>query len=199
MVQSYLHIILALFYCKGERVQAWVDTQMVVLDANANRHGKDIEKLWESFYHDFEGAFVSTTQQQNAYARLKNLHMEKDDLDGYITTHSTLVTRTGWKLNGDAAIETFREGLIKSLHLVILNRDKLLDTLDRWQKAARREHAKYTLKKATNLLRGGKKALQKLLTKKPRKHEQDPDAMDVDNTRLSPLTEQERERLMKEG
>jgi hypothetical protein len=95
--------------------------------------------------------------------------MEKDDLDGYIATHSTLVTRTGWELNGDAAIETFREGLIKPLHLVILNRDELPDTLDGWQKATRREHAKYALKKASNLLRGGKKALQKPFTKRLRK------------------------------
>jgi hypothetical protein len=57
--------------------------------------------------------------------------MEKDDLDGYIATHSTLVTRTGWELNGNDAIETFRKGLIKSLHLAILNRDELLDTLNR--------------------------------------------------------------------
>jgi hypothetical protein len=97
--------------------------------------------------------------------------MEKDDLDGYITTYSILVTRTGWKLNGNAAIETFREGLIKSLYLMVLNRDKLLDTLDGWQKATRREHAKYTLKKASNLLGGGKKAPQKPFTKKPRRCE----------------------------
>jgi hypothetical protein len=87
------------------------------------------------------------------------LHIEKDDLDKYITTHSTLVTRTGWELNGNAAVETFREGLIKSLHLAILNKDELPDTLNRWQKAARREHAKYALKKASNLLEGRKKAL----------------------------------------
>jgi hypothetical protein len=61
MVQPYLCIILALSYCKGERVQDWVNAQMVVLDANATRHGKDVERLWESFYHDFKSAFVSTT------------------------------------------------------------------------------------------------------------------------------------------
>jgi hypothetical protein len=55
--------------------------------------------------------------------------MKKDNLDGYIATHSTLVTRTGWELDSDAAIETFRESLVKPLHLTILNRDELLDTL----------------------------------------------------------------------
>jgi hypothetical protein len=84
--------------------------------------------------------------------------MKKDDLDGYIATHSTLVTRTGWELNSDAAIETFRVSLVKPLHLTILNRDKLLDTLKGWQRAIRREHAKYAFKKASNLIRGGKKA-----------------------------------------
>jgi hypothetical protein len=97
--------------------------------------------------------------------------MEKDDLDGYIAMHSTLVTRMGWELNGDAAIETFREGLIKPLHLAVLNRDELLDTLNGWQKAARREHAKYALKKASNLLGGGKKAMQKPFIDKLRKCE----------------------------
>jgi hypothetical protein len=171
MVQLYLRVILALSYCKGERVQDWVDAQMVLLDTNTNRHGRDVKRLWKSFYHDFESAFVSTTQQQNAYAKLKNLHMEKDDLDGYIATHSTLVTRTGWELNGNATIETVREGLIKPLHLTVLNRDELPDTLDSWQKAARKEHAKYALKKASNLLRGGKKVMQKPFTNKLKKCE----------------------------
>jgi hypothetical protein len=97
--------------------------------------------------------------------------MEKDDLDGYIAMHSTLVTRMGWKLDGNAAIETFREGLIKPLHLVVLNRDELLDTLDGWQRAARGEHAKYALKKASNLLGEGKKVMQKPFIDKLKKHE----------------------------
>jgi hypothetical protein len=169
MVLPYLHIILALSYCKEERVQDWVNTQMALLDANANKYGKDIKRLWDSFHEAFEGAFVSTTQQQNAYAKLKILCMEKNDLDGYIAMHSTLVTRTGWELDGDAAVETFRKGLIKPLHLAILNRNELPNTLKGWQRATRREHAKYALKKASNLIRGGKKIAQRPFTNKPKK------------------------------
>jgi hypothetical protein len=61
MVQLYLCIILALSYCKGERVQDWVDAQVVLLNTNAGRHGRDVKRLWESFYHNFEGTFVSIT------------------------------------------------------------------------------------------------------------------------------------------
>jgi hypothetical protein len=61
MVLLYLCIILALSYYKGEKVQDWVNTQMALLDTNANRHGRDIERLWDSFLEAFKGAFVSTT------------------------------------------------------------------------------------------------------------------------------------------
>jgi hypothetical protein len=113
------------------------------------------------------------------------------DVERTITTHSILVTRTEWELNGNAAIETFREGLIKPLHLVVLNKDKLPDTLNGWQRATRRKHAKYALKKASNLLREGKKVMQKLFTNKLKKCKRDSDTMDVNNTRLSLLTKQE--------
>jgi len=48
---------------------------------------------------------------QEAYNKLKTLKMTGDDLDMYITTYDSLVLRAGWALDGDAAIESFRNGL----------------------------------------------------------------------------------------
>ncbi len=66
---------------------------------------------------------------QEAYNKLKTLKMNEDDLDTYIATHESLVLRAGWAPDGDAAIESFRNGLKKPLHLSVLKRDAVPTTL----------------------------------------------------------------------
>ncbi len=91
---------------------------------------------------------------QEAYNKLKTLKMNGDDLNTYIATHDSLVLRAGWAPDGDAAIKSFRNGLKKPLHLSVLKRDTVPTTLQDWHDMSRREHTKWALIKASNLIGG---------------------------------------------
>ncbi len=97
---------------------------------------------------------MDTTMTQEAYNKLKTLKMTEDDLDTYIATHDSLVLQAGWALDGDATIESFQNGLKQQLHLSILRMDAVPTTLQQWRDMARREHAKWALIKASNLIGG---------------------------------------------
>ena len=126
--------------------------------------------------------------------------MTGSDLDSYIATHHNLVIRAGWQPDGDAAIESFCNGLIKPLYMQILSHDNLPETMEEWTAAARKEQAKYALKKASGFQ--GKPKSQKEKWRQVlsgQKSTKDPNAMDVDATRLAPLTEEDRKKLSQEG
>ena len=129
--------------------------------------------------------------------------MNGDDLDTYIATHKSLVLRAGWALDGDAAIESFRNGLKKPLHLSVLKRDTVPTTLQEWHEMSRREHAKWALIKASDLVGGqsGRQSNQRRWKQQwAHKNEtKDPNAMDVDSIQLKPLSNEERQTLSKEG
>ena len=91
---------------------------------------------------------------QEAYNKLKTLKMNGDDLDTYIATHESLVLRTGWAPDGDTTIESFHNSLKKPLHLSILKRDAVPTTLQEWHEMSRREHVKWALIKASDLVEG---------------------------------------------
>ena len=142
---------------------------------------------------------------QEAYNKLKTLKMTGDDLDTYIATHDSLVLWAGWAPDGDAAIESFWNGLKRQLHLSILRRDMVPTILQQWRDMARREHTKWALIKASNLVRGqtenkGNQRQNKWRQQWTNKSEtKDPNAMEVDTVQLKPLTNEEQKTLSKEG
>ena len=129
--------------------------------------------------------------------------MKGDDLDSYISQHATLVRLSGWAPEGEAAIKTFREGLKTPLLLAIMKRDNQPETLKDWKEAAITGQKKWKNIRATGLLKkkGNKDDHASRIKAALERHgkAKDPDAMDIDNTRLAPLTEEERRQLMKEG
>ena len=88
------------------------------------------KSLWRNFRDNFMKAFTNTTRKQNAYTKLKNLKMEKDNLDTYITTHENLVNLAEWDLEDNGSIKTFKNGLKRQLRLAILKQDDTPETLD---------------------------------------------------------------------
>src|ERR1700761_6775058 len=102
-------------------------------------------------------------------------------------------------------MEKFRSGLKRQLHIAILKRDTPPRTTQEWIDAARMEQSKWALMKASGLIgpqfnnrqspwknaRGKSQAGQN----KPK----DPNAMDVDNVRLNPLSDKEKKVLSAEG
>ena len=114
-------------FMKGPKIQDWVRVQMRSLNDKVDPHKRGLSEsdktLWDEFQRDFVNSFTDTAMTQEAYNKLKNLKMIRDDLDTYISTHDSLVLQARWAPNSDAAIESFCNGLKRQLHLSILKRD----------------------------------------------------------------------------
>ncbi len=158
MKEPYSRVLMAMSFMKGPKIQDWVRAQMRALDnkVNSTKWGlsESDEALWDEFQRDFINSFTNTMMTQEAYNKLKSLKMVGEDLDTYITTHNSLVLWAGWTQDSDAAIESFHNGLKQQLHLSVLRRDVVPTTLQQWRDMARREHAKWALIKASNLVGG---------------------------------------------
>ena len=201
MKEPYSRVLMALSYMKGDKIWDWRRSAAEQLDEQIDS-GKSYndETLWENFKQTFEQSFTDTTKKQDAYLKLKNLRMQGDDLDTYMALYRQLVLKAGWDITGDGARDTFSEGLKLGLKLAILRgRDDIPETLDDWKKAAINEQRKWAwIKHAKSEGTGRQNDWKKALGKKdtPKK---DPNAMEVDNARLAPLTDAEKEQLRKEG
>jgi hypothetical protein len=200
---------MALSFIKGPNVKDWTRAQRRDLEHKVNVNHRNVrpyeEVLWREFEQDFMRMFTDSTSQQDAYNRLKNLTMTNDDLDSYINAHRNLIARVGWNLEGDGSVEKFRSGLKRQLHLAILRQGTLPTTFQEWVNAARREQSRWALMKASGLIGnqfGGRQGQWKNALGKGQGHQnksKDPNAMDVDNIRLNPLTDDERKKLSAEG
>jgi hypothetical protein len=201
MKEPYSRVLMALSFMKGTKIRDWVKSQMAILDDKVENKGipYDSEALWAEFEAAFIRAFTNSTRAQDAYTKLKELKMNNEDLDTYISTHGNLVLRAGWAEDGDAAIEAFRDGLKRPLHLAILRRDNIPSSMEEWRNAARREHARWALIKASNLGPNNQKTNRWKQALEKNGKQKDPNAMEVDNTRLAKLTDAEREKLRNEG
>ena len=204
MKEPYSRTLMAISFIKGKKVRDWARGRVLALDQEIeNRVPHEDERLWKHFSKAFNDAFTDTTRAQDAYNKLKAFKMEGDNLDSYMSQHATLVRLSGWAPEGEAAIETFRGGLKTPLLLAIMKRDNQPETLKEWKEAAITEQKKWKNIRAAGLLkkRGDKddRAARIKAALERRSKTKDPDAMDIDNTRLAPLTEEERRQLMKEG
>ena len=212
MKEPYSRILMALSYMKGEKIWDWRRAAAKQLDDDVDDGiPENDERHWENFKKTFQDCFTDTTKKQDAYLKLKNLRMQGDDLDTYISQHRLLVQKAGWNIAGDGARDIFGEGLKLGLKLAILrNREELPETLEDWKKAAINEQKKWAWVKhakegETTRREKWKNALDKKgTTTKTR----DPNAMDVNATKvdnvnsyakLPRLTDEERERLKAEG
>ena len=211
MKEPYSRVLMAISYMKGEKNRNWNKKQVESLDERVDDFGwsPDDERLWKRFVEDFKKAYTNTTDKQDAYVAIQDLKMTGGDLDTYVADHEALVKRIGWPLDGAISIESFKDGLPDALLRKILNRDDPPEDYEEWLNAAQKEQTKWTVLKAAGLTGKGRdqntrrQRWREALTKKPTQSNQnkrkDPDAMDVDNVRLNPLTDEERKRFMEEG
>ena len=211
MKEPYSRVLMAISYMKGEKNRNWNKRQVKSLDERVDDFGwsPDDERLWKHFVEDFKKAYTNITDKQDAYVAIQDLKMTGGDLDTYVADHEALVKRIGWPLDGAISIESFKDGLPDALLRKILNRDDPPEDYEEWLNAAQKEQTKWTVLKAAGLTGKGRdqntrrQRWREALTKKPTQSNQnkrkDPNAMDVDNIRLNPLTVEERKRFMEEG
>ena len=141
-------------------------------------------------------------EKQDAYVKLKSLKMSGGDLNTFVADHENLVRLAGWSLEGDGSIEAFHEGLTPGLKKAILRRDNLPTDIYEWRTAACKEQTKWALLKSSGLTKGGGTSRQdrwRTALKGNQTKNKDPDAMEVNNIRLNPLTPEDRKKLMSEG
>ena len=211
MKEPYSRVLMALSYMKGEKNRNWNKKQVELLDERVDDFGwpPEDERLWKRFVEDFKKAYTNTTDKQDAYNTLQELRMTGGDLDNYVSDHEALVRRIGWAVDSEVSIESFKDGLPSALLRKIYNRDDLPDNYEEWLAAAQKEQTKWTVMKSAGLTSKGdqnnrRQRWRDALGKKDgqtrgQNKKKDPDAMDVDNVRLNPLTDEERKRLMEEG
>ena len=124
MKEAYSRVLMCLSFIKGKKVRDWAKGRVGVLDKEIKDGTRyDNERLWADFGNTFVEAFTDTTRAQDAYNKLKELKMEGDDLDLYISTHTTLVRLSKWAPEGEVAIETFKEGLKRQSCLAVMRHD----------------------------------------------------------------------------
>jgi hypothetical protein len=206
-------VALALSFIKGPKVDTWVFNQAKQLALrlygdrnNPATHHPSNEVLWTDFIRDFKQAYTHTAAKETAYARLKVLKMEGDDIDGYIAKFEDLVAQAEWERTASGTVEVFKRGLPYWLAFRILNNRNFVPIgMEGWQHAAREEIERAALITATlgdrKKNNDGTRRNRFLSMVANQRAKRDPDAMDVDVNlaKTSQLSKQEREKLAKEG
>jgi hypothetical protein len=143
----FFRVLTALSYIKGPMVEDWVNAQDEELERRTDntRPGsvrESDEILWQEFEAAFKGAWTDTAKVQSAYSQLMNLKMKDLDVDTYNATFARLANAAGWEADAKGTIDRYRSGLREAIQRRVINRDKMPESMDEWQNAARKEVAK---------------------------------------------------------
>jgi Retrotransposon gag protein len=140
MKQPYNHVLMALTYIKGPRVEDWQEARLEEL-TNTNLHPDD-EALWTTFEQKFKDAYTDSNKKRAAYDKLMTLQMKGGNIDTYIATFDNLLAKAGWT-RGEEAADFFQKGLEDGVKREVLCRQTWLVTLQEWQEVARDETNRY--------------------------------------------------------
>lgn len=147
----YSRVLLALSFIKGPNVVNWTKAQFDEVEKNLhNLYGGDEEDegLWTDFLKCLKRTYVSTTQKEDAYVKMQKFKMKFEELDKYITKHSTLVSELGWDQDSNMSWHSFREGLPPPLARRIIEMEGMSDSLIAWVRHAQTYHARWAMAKA---------------------------------------------------
>jgi hypothetical protein len=129
--------------------------------------------------------------------------MTGGNIDSYIATFTKLMKMAGYKENEHGALNLFKKRLPDGLNIwIINNNDPVPDTLKGWQECTCQQQLKYL---QTQEFTGKKKAnpyaaaLAKKLGARTHQNHRDPNAIDVDAGRFTPLSDEEKQKLWDTG
>jgi hypothetical protein len=139
-------------------VEDWVNVQDEELKqhTNATKPGsvcKNDEILWSEFKASFKAAWTDTTKVQSAYSQLMDLKMKDLNVDTYNTMFACLANTAGWETDAKGTIDRYRSGLWEAIQHRVINCDKMPESMDKWQTAARREVTKIKELQSSGLTR----------------------------------------------
>ena len=207
MTNPFSRVLMFLSFIKGDKVHEWTQAQLRwAVDYVAQAPGNDNhEYVWDTIADAFFRAFTNITREVDAQTDIKTLKMKGDHgLDDYISTFERLVRLGGYNLADRAVIDMFVDGLPNSLAINVAKFNNPR-TFNEWKRGAVEHHTTYLWIKSRfhkkNETRPTQDQWKKTFTKKG------DDAMDTTPGRVKawaantrpPLTDDEREKLRKEG
>jgi len=120
MKHPYLHIIAALSYMDGPKVDFWKEEQITHLDDEVGSGMlKTDETLWDDWMEAFLVAFTNTNRKAEAYKELCKLK-HKDSLDSFFADFKQLVKDANIKLDDHGTIEILKNNLKGPLIQVVI-------------------------------------------------------------------------------
>src|SRR5712691_11345071 len=198
----------ALSYIAGPLVEVWKEEQLTLLERSiANNIAERDEVDWTTFETNFKSAFTNTNKKNDAYRELTALK-HKDDLDTFIAKFKQLVTAAEIDLNSHGVIEIFKQGLKNALIQNVLTAPdydpNATYTFAQMEKRVCDSHLRWV----NSLTYRTKDQWQHFFTnrkewqphnRKRRTTSQGGDAMDINTTVFTELTDKDKKTLMNDN
>jgi len=149
MKKPLSRVITLLSYMDSDKVDAWKEEQMHILEKAANDGVPETdEDLWKDFIERFKNAFTNQNQKEESYQKLCKLKQE-DSLDDFFAKFKQLAFEAGVPLDDKGTIETLKHAMNKGLTSAIINSPNYDPTTDvpwtfkQWEEQARQSHLKW--------------------------------------------------------
>jgi len=149
MKKPLSRVVALLSYMDGDKVDAWKEEQMHILEKAANDGVQETdEDLWKDFIERFRNAFTNQNQREESYQKLCKLKQE-GSLDDFFAKFKQLAFEAGVPLDDKGTIETLKHGMNKGLTGAIINSPNFDPTADtpwtfkQWEEQARQSHLKW--------------------------------------------------------
>jgi len=149
MKKPLSRVVTLLSYMDGDKVDAWKEEQMHILEkANNDRVPETDKDLWDNFIERFKNAFTNQNQREESYQKLCKLKQE-ESLNDFFAKFKQLAFKAGVPLNDKGTIETLKRAMNKGLTSAIINSPNYNPTADtpwtfkQWEEQARKSHLKW--------------------------------------------------------
>jgi len=149
MKKPLSRVVTLLSYMDGDKVDAWKEEQMHILEKAANDGVLETdEDLWKDFIERFRNAFTNQNQKEESYQKLCKLKQE-DSLDDFFAKFKQLAFEAGVPLDDKGTIETLKHAMNKGLTSAIINSPNFDPTADvpwtfkQWEEQACQSHLKW--------------------------------------------------------
>jgi len=149
MKKPLSRVVTLLSYMDGDKVDAWKEEQMHILEKAANDGVPETdEDLWKDFIERFKSAFTNQSQKEESYQKLCKLKQE-ESLDDFFAKFKQLAFEAGVPLDNKGTIETLKYALNKGLTSAIINSPNFDPTANvpwtfkQWEEQACQSHLKW--------------------------------------------------------
>jgi len=186
-----MKVIFALSYMKDGTTEHW--RNMRIQEMMDNKWG--CTDSWNALAAQLEKDFHDANLADNRLTEVEMLRQGTGSADEYTVKFNTLIEETNIKEDA-SRLRYYMKGINEALVYKVYGLIPIPDTLALWQEKAIMYDNQWRQAKQFTAWRGGKTTNPPSVPKTSKAR--DPDAMDVDRSKLRKLTNEEREKLWKE-